>query len=429
VAVNTPPVDEASPASADQAHAAEPQLAATATPEVSNVGSSTPASDAPVGTADPARSEATTPAQDQAQAEVTPGSEQAVSSELPTIPDTAEHLEDAVAATTEPATDASAPTNEPATAANATDPGEETATAAADTTATAPTVAQADSARTNSAAVPTEAPTANVPGPAIQLPVVNDPRARWEISALGGGFLTDVRYTGARADEWSSSVKGERTTGFGAELMHMGRHIGLGLGVHYGSYAERITAKRVEQETNIAFDSTFWDPVDTTILVVLGTTIIDGQSYYIIDSRDTIIHVLRISAVERLETLVRRSAMERLNTWSYLELPLLFDAHTRKGRWLFGLRGGPSLCVLQGRRGVLPNAGLDGYTELEDEAYKELSIGYQARCYMRYQFHEAWSLGLEPTLRGQLPATIGDAGLTRRAMAVGGQFSVTYRLR
>jgi hypothetical protein len=223
-------------------------------------------------------------------------------------------------------------------------------------------------------------------------------------------------------------VQGERTVGFGAELMHMGPHIGFGAGVHYSTYAERIDARELSMTETTFYDSNYFVPVDTTILVVHGTYF-NGQWYYQTHQLDTTINVLESGTFSNSNTYVRRVARERTNTLSYLEMPLLFDAHLVQGPWALGVRGGPTVGVLQGRRGSLPNEVLDGYTELEEEAFRELVIGWTARAYIRYRFSDAWSIGLEPTARGQLFNGLEDDGLTRRSSAFGGFFSVNYRLR
>lgn len=278
------------------------------------------------------------------------------------------------------------------------------------------------------ALVPNVQDTASVaPGPAPVPPLV-DPRAPWEISALGGMFMTNTSYSGGRSEAWASDVTGERTVGFGAEVMHMGPNIGFGGGVHYSSYAERIDAQELSMTETTFFDSNYFVPVDTTILVVHGM-FFNGEWYYQTHQLDTTINVLVLDQGSTTTTAVRRTARSRTNTTSYLEMPLLFDAHLVQGPWALGVRGGPTLGVLQGRTGSLPNEELNGYSELEDVAFRSLVIGWTARAYIRYRFSDAWSLGLEPTARGQLFNALEGDDLTRRASAWGGFFSVNYRLR
>ncbi|MEX1132537.1 MAG: hypothetical protein WEC15_04865, partial [Flavobacteriales bacterium] len=117
------------------------------------------------------------------------------------------------------------------------------------------------------------------------------------------------------------------------------------------------------------------------------------------------------------------------NRVSYVEIPLLLDAHLMQGRWSVGLRGGPTLGILTGRRGALPNSSNDGYTEFSDQAFRELMLGYTARAYIRYRWNAAWSIGLEPAIRGQLINSLDNGPLDRRSSAFGGMLSLSYRLR
>ena len=94
-----------------------------------------------------------------------------------------------------------------------------------------------------------------------------------------------------------------------------------------------------------------------------------------------------------------------------------------------GVRGGPTFGILSGRKGTLPNSTNDGYVPFEDEAFRELVIGYQARAYLRYRWNAAWSIGLEPMIGGQLVNGLASGDLDRRSMAWGGLISLSYRLR
>ena len=91
-------------------------------------------------------------------------------------------------------------------------------------TATAKMLAPSDSA----------APIApTLPAP---LPLVPE-RAPWEISAMGGVFNSKSHYSGGNSADWTGNISSERSLGIGAEIMHMGRNIGIGTVLHYASYA------------------------------------------------------------------------------------------------------------------------------------------------------------------------------------------------
>jgi hypothetical protein len=287
-----------------------------------------------------------------------------------------------------------------------------------DTSAHVALVLHQDTLPTDSAVVP--------PAPGL-LPSI-DPRAPWEISLWAGAFNTDVRYSGTRTSDWHSTVQAGSSTGFGAEIMHMGQRFGVGSGVHFNTYTERFDAQELSTSESVLLDSNYFLPVDTTLLHVVGLVEINGQQYYVTEQHDTTINVLILRSVLDTRTSIQREARRRTNTLSYIEVPLLGDVHWVEGPWMLGLRAGPTLGMLQGRRGFLPNAGLDGYTDLEDEAFRTLVIGYSARAYVRYRIGDAWAVGLEPGIRGQLIDGLDNTSLSRRSTAWGGALSITYRL-
>jgi hypothetical protein len=134
--------------------------------------------------------------------------------------------------------------------------------------------------------------------------------------------------------------------------------------------------------------------------------------------------------VDSSETIVRlREARRTTNRVSYLEVPLLLDAHVVQGRWHLGLRGGPTLGLLSGRRGSLPGPGGEGYTELGQQAFRDVLFGWTARAYVRYRFNTGWSLGVEPMLRGQFGNGLESDALSRSSSAAGVMMSVSYRMR
>jgi len=261
----------------------------------------------------------------------------------------------------------------------------------------------------------------------LELPLIAQ-RSPWEIGVLGGIFSTTSNFRGANSADWNDAVTRQRSTSVGAEFMRMGNNFGVGVGVHYGTYAERIAVGEVSN-TQVEIDR-FWylRPVDTTILVISDTLFQGGSPYYVGESVTTTVNVLTQGFDTTTTTTQQRAARELYNRVSYMEIPLLLDAHLVQGRWSIGLRGGPTLGILTGRRGAVPNSSNDGYTEFSDRAFRELVLGYTARAYIRYRWNAAWSIGLEPGIHGQLMNSLNDGPLDRRSSAFGGMLSLSYRL-
>lgn len=270
---------------------------------------------------------------------------------------------------------------------------------------------------------------ATTPAPVAAPPLV-DPRAPWEISVLGGIRMNNTRYAGPLSDDQGFTSQGLNSSMFGAELMHLGRRFGVGGGLYHSSYAERLSVKE-RDVTNMTI-SPYWYlmPVDTTILFITDTLPGTGDTVtYVGIPVSTTINVLTRSADTTTTTERLREAREIVNRTSYLEVAALFDAHLVQGRWSMGVRGGPTFGILSGRKGTLPKSTNDGYVPFEDEAFRELVIGYQARAYLRYRWNAAWSIGLEPMIGGQLVNGLASGDLDRRSMAWGGLISLSYRLR
>lgn len=267
---------------------------------------------------------------------------------------------------------------------------------------------------------------ASTPPPAAP-PLVPE-RAPWEIGILGGLFDTRSRYTGGNSETWNGDIHGERSPAFGAEIMHMGRNIGLGTGLYYGIYTERMQAPAIDRSTMSIQDHWFFTAVDTTVLVITDT-LPGNPATYTGTNVNTTIQVLMNSPDTVVTTQRVRDARDQVNRVSYVEIPLLFDAHLVQGRWSLGLRGGPTLGLLTGRRGAVPNATEDGYVNFAGQPFRELVPGYTARAYVRYRFNAAWSLGIEPGARGLLSNSLGDGALERRNSALGVMMSLSYRLR
>jgi hypothetical protein len=251
----------------------------------------------------------------------------------------------------------------------------------------------------------------------------------WEIGILGGLFSTTSRYSGANSSTWNDGITRQNTPGFAAEAMHMGRHFGFGMGLHYSAYAERIAVEELSTTTVEVDRYWYLAPVQTTILVITDTIEQGGMPYFVGTSLDTTVNVITPGFDTTTTVTQQRAARELSNRTSYLEIPLLLDAHLIQGRWSFGVRGGPTIAVLRSWQGALPNSSNDGYSEFDDQSFNELLIGYTARAYVRYRWNAAWSLGFEPAVRGQLMNSLGEGELQRRSSAFGGMISLSYRLR
>jgi len=269
---------------------------------------------------------------------------------------------------------------------------------------------------------PFDSAAAAVPEPVA--PPLLGPRSPWEISVLAGAFSTASKYVLPEVKEWSTTP--ERTVGYAAEAMRMGRNFGFGLGLHYGSYADRLTTPG-ETRTDVSL-SRYWflQGVDTTILIITGG---DSASGYTSINVNTTVQVLRSAFETTTTTTLIRAARTQLVRTSYVELPLLLDAHLVQGRWSIGVRGGPTIGMLTARSGSLPGSGENGYTDLDGVAVRQTVLGWTARAYVRYRFSSAWSLGIEPAARGQFTDAIDNQGARRRSNALGVMLSLSYRLR
>lgn len=252
--------------------------------------------------------------------------------------------------------------------------------------------------------------------------------APWEVSLLAGGFASTNHYSGGNSAEWAGGVSGANSLGLGAELVHMGRNLGLGFGLHYGTYAERLRLDPLDATTLNYHPFWYLMAVDTSVLVITDTLPgtpptyngqhMDTTFYVLAQGTDTVV------GHERL-----RDAHDRINRLSYLEVPLLADVHLVQGRWVLGLRGGPTIGLLTGRRGSLPTAADGGMVAYTEQPFSELMFGYTARAYVRYRFSAGWSIGLEPALRGQLFNGLDSGALERKSAAKGVVMSLSYRIR
>lgn len=294
-----------------------------------------------------------------------------------------------------------------------------------------PVAQTAAPAAADSAAAPADIASASdsaaaaVPEPT--LPLVS-PRSPWEVTALAGLFSTTGRYRLTGVEDYT--VSPERTSAFAAEAVRMGRNFGYGIGLHWGTYADRLATP--EQSRTDLLLSRYWylQPVDTIVLLITGSSIDSlGNTVYSGINVPATVLVLRSAYDSTSVTTLVRRARERVNRTAYVELPLLLDAHLVQGRWTLGARGGPTLGMLTTRSGSVPGTGEDGYEELGDAVLRRYVLGWTARAYVRYRFNSAWSIGVEPALRGQLQDGVDLPLAGRRASGMGVMLSLGYRLR
>lgn len=250
----------------------------------------------------------------------------------------------------------------------------------------------------------------------------------WDITLLGGTLLSTSTFNGGTSAEWNGSLTGEQAPAFGLEAMRMGRNFGFGTGLHYTTYAERYVQEAQFATATNYNDVFFLTPVDTTVLIVTDTVLQGGQVYYITSPYTITINVLDQTIDTVITTVQTQQARDQVNSLNYLEVPLLGDVHTAKGKWQFGVRGGPTIGLLTGRRGAVPDSQMDGLTDYADQPFRSYGFGYVARGYVRFSFCTAWSVGIEPTLRGHFTDAYEDYTLSRRSTGVGAMLSLSYRL-
>jgi len=255
------------------------------------------------------------------------------------------------------------------------------------------------------------------------------PRSPWLLSVFGGAMNTSTRYSGANSEEWNSGIQDQWTANAGVELVHMGSNFGIGAGLHYSTYSEQIEISAKDRSTLSLRNFWYLNAIDTTILFITDTIQQGGETVYVGQSISTTVNVLAQGTDSSFTSEQIRDARSTRNKVSYVEVPLLLDAHLVQGRWSIGFRGGPTVGLLTGRKGSLPNSNGEGYTALNDQPFREVVFGWTARAYVRYRFNEAWSIGVEPMVRGQLFNTLGSGDLSRKSTAYGGVLSLSYLLR
>jgi hypothetical protein len=252
--------------------------------------------------------------------------------------------------------------------------------------------------------------------------------SHFEFSLLGGMSLSTSRYTSTSAETWRTDNSGQWSPSFGFEAMRMKEHFGYGLGMHRARYEEQLRAEQLSRTDDIYTTTYFLMPVQIITPVVTDTLTVDSVDYFMTTPTTVTVNQLISDTDTSQQSVMLREARTVVNRVDYWEVPLLVDLHTSKGRWCFGVRGGPSIGFLSVRSGVVPNAEGDGYADLGGSTYRSTLFGYQARIYARYRLSDRWSIGLEPVARGHFGNAFEGGSPVRRNMAVGGLFSLTFRL-
>jgi hypothetical protein len=215
----------------------------------------------------------------------------------------------------------------------------------------------------------------------------------------------------------------------GLEAIISGRHLGAGLGIHYTSYGEEVDASAVFNTYSETYKNWFLVAVDTTVLVITDSVWNGSQMTYTGYNEVRTIQVLESETGTITTQELVRDQRKMYNKVSYIELPLLLDAHIGSGPWTLGLRGGPTLAMQISRQGALPLPGDAGYFTFDEETTRRWMPGYQARFYIHYKLSPQWALGIEPAIRGLVGNSLTSSGLDRRSHALGGLFSLNYLWR
>jgi len=282
-------------------------------------------------------------------------------------------------------------------------------------------------APSDSASTPNDSLASTTPAPLpLQGPTLRSP---WEISALAGLRTTNANYRRAGLQPDELRITGRSNSLFGLEAMHTGRNLSLGAGITYGTWSEQVEVTALDR--TVTTTRPYWTlvPVDTTFLIITDTLFAgtDSISYGGISVPGTLNILQRRTDTTTVTERLREARTVTVRT-SYVELAPLIDVHLTQARWTLGLRGGPTVGLLSGRRGELPGPGDDGSAPFREVAFREVMLGYQARAYVRYRWNAAWSIGLEPMIGGTLLNTFDEPGLVRRAAGYGVLLSLTYLL-
>ncbi|MEZ4756193.1 MAG: hypothetical protein R2817_05145 [Flavobacteriales bacterium] len=282
-------------------------------------------------------------------------------------------------------------------------------------------------APSDSASTPNDSLAGNPPPPLpLQVPTVGSP---WEISALAGLRTTNANYRGMDVQPGELRITGQYNPLFGLEAMHTGRNLSLGAGILYGTWSEQVDVAALDRTRTTIRPYWMLVPVDTTLLIITDTLFQGTDSIsFVGNSVPSTVNVLQRTADTTTVSERLREARTVTVRTSYLEVAPLIDVHVTQARWTLGVRGGPTVGLLSGRRGELPGPGDDGTAPFREVAFREVMLGYQARAYVRYRWNAAWSIGLEPMIGGTLLNTFDESGLERRTAGHGVLMSLTYRL-
>ena len=264
--------------------------------------------------------------------------------------------------------------------------------------------------------------------PPLAPDMVRTNQGRWELSTLGGTMFSSSAYSGGGSEEWSTGLTGRWSPTYGIEVVRRNDRVGIGAGVQRTRYAERLQLDRIttqEQAYNSYFTLT---PVQVTLLIVTDTITIGAVDYYVTDQIDTVLNqVTRVTDTVQV-TRIQREARDQVNVVDYWETSFFADLQSNKGRWSFGVRGGPTLGILSARRGVVPGPDPESFIDLTDKPFRTMMVGFAARGYVRFRVWNELSIGVEPMVRGHFGNAFKSGDLVRKNNAYGVLFSLTYRM-
>ncbi len=253
-------------------------------------------------------------------------------------------------------------------------------------------------------------------------------RHPFELTLLGGAFSTASNYSGSATETWGATTERQNAPGFGLEIsQQLSDHFSFGIGAHYTRYRERLMAQELTRTDEWISSHYILVPHDTLVLQVTGIVTIGGIDYYVTELVPMTINEVALDVDTTYTTTIVRERRNVTNTVSYVEVPMFIDAHTTTGRWVLGVRGGPTFGFLTGRQGSLPQGDDGAYADLREQTFSALTVGCTARAYARYRVNGALAVGVEPAWRKQLGNAFGDGSLERRSAAFGAYLSVSYR--
>ncbi len=103
-----------------------------------------------------------------------------------------------------------------------------------------------------------------------------------------GGILTGSTYTGSNSKDWGSGLSDRWTVTAGVELMRLGRNFGIGTGIHYSTYEDRLQVDERTLSNTVIMDSSYFQANTVALLYIIGNVQIGGQEYYVTETRDTV---------------------------------------------------------------------------------------------------------------------------------------------